>query len=83
VWDIIGAVVVSSHNLYILKHCFVSGSGSKRAKMTHNNRKKIINFMFSSVECSLLRLKACSLDVLYEGLGIEPEGKLQFLIKKI
>jgi hypothetical protein len=58
-----------------------SGSGSKRTKMTHKNRKKWINFIFWSAGCSLLRAKgfSCSLTILYGGLGI---SKLQFLIKK-
>ncbi len=43
--------------------------------------KKWINFIYWSAGCSLLRAEgfSCSLDVLYEGLGI---SKLQFLIKK-
>jgi hypothetical protein len=47
-------------------------SGSLRAKMTHENRKKFINFMFLSAGCSLLRAEgfSCSLDVLYGGLAI-------------
>jgi hypothetical protein len=52
-----------------------SGSGSRKAKMTHKSSKKLINFMFGSAECSLLRAEGffCKLDVLYGGLGI---GKL-------
>ncbi len=42
--------------------------------MTHKNRKKSLNFTFSAGGFS------CSLDFLYEGLGI---SKLQFLMKKI
>ncbi len=59
-----------------------SGSESRRAKMTHKNRKKSRIFMFLSTGCSLLRAEgfSCSLGVLYGGLGI---SKLQFLIKKI
>jgi hypothetical protein len=59
-----------------------SGSGSRRAKMTHKNRKKSRIFMFFSSGCSLLRADgfSCSLGVFYGGLGI---SKLQFLIKKI
>ncbi len=59
-----------------------SGSGSRRAKMTHKNRKKYRIFMFWSAGCSLFRTEgfSCSLGVLYGGLGI---SKLQFLIKKI
>ena len=55
-----------------------SGSGSRKAKMTHKNRKKSRIF----IGCSLLRAEgfSCSLGVLYGGLGI---SKLQFLIKKI
>jgi hypothetical protein len=58
-----------------------SGSGFRRAKITHKNRKKLRNFMFLSARCSLLRAEgfSCSLDVLYGGLGI---SKLQILIKK-
>ncbi len=33
----------------------VSGSWSRRAKMTHESRKKLRNFMFWSAGCSLLR----------------------------
>ncbi len=56
-----------------------SGSGSRRAKMTHKNRKKSRIFMILSTGCSLLRAEgfSCSLGVLYGGLGI---SKLQFLI---
>ncbi len=50
----------------------VSGSGSRRAKMTHKNRRMSINFIFWSAGCSLLRAEGW-------GLGI---SKLQFLIKK-
>ncbi len=58
-----------------------SGSGSRRAKMTHKS-KKIRNIMFWSVGGSLLRAEGffCNLDVLCEGLGI---GKLLFLIQNI
>jgi hypothetical protein len=40
--------------------------------MTHRNRKKLITFIFSSAGCTLLRTEgfSCTLDVLYEGLGI-------------
>ncbi len=46
------------------------GSGSRRAKITHINRKKKI--MFYSAGCSLFWAEcfSCSLDVLYGGLGI-------------
>ncbi len=56
-----------------------SGSGSRRAKIAHHNRKKLINLIFSSAGCSVLRDEGfhCSLDVLYGGLGIR---KLQFSI---
>jgi hypothetical protein len=59
-----------------------SGSGSRRAKMTHKKRKKVRNFIFSIAGCFLLRFEGffCSIGVLYRGLGI---SKLQFLIKKI
>ncbi len=45
-----------------------SGSGSRRAKMTHKNRKKYRIFMFWSAGCSLLRAEgfSCSLGVLYD-----------------
>jgi hypothetical protein len=45
------------------------------AKMTHKSQKKLRNFMFRSVGCSLLRAGGffCSLDVFSGGLGI---GKL-------
>ncbi len=58
------------------------GSGSRRATMTHKNRKKSRIFIFLSTGCSLLKAEgfSCSLGVLYGGLGI---SKLQFLIKKI
>jgi len=61
---------------------WVAGSGSRRAKMTHKNRKKSRIFMFLSTGCSLLRAEgfSCSLGVLYGGLGI---SKLQFFFKKI
>jgi hypothetical protein len=35
-----------------------SESGSRRAKMTHKNRKKLRNCMFESAGCSLLRAEA-------------------------
>jgi hypothetical protein len=59
-----------------------SGSGSRRAKMAHKNRKKFRIFMFLSTGCSLLRTEgfSCSLGVLYGGLGI---SELKFLIRKI
>ncbi len=60
-----------------------SGSGSRRAKMTHKRRrKKFRNFMFWSAGCSLLRAEGffCHLNVFYGGLGI---GKLYFLMKDI
>jgi hypothetical protein len=58
-----------------------SGSGSRRAKMTHKSRKKLAKVHVLSVGWRLLRAEGffCNLDILYEGLGI---GKLQFLIKK-
>jgi hypothetical protein len=58
-----------------------SGSGFRRAKMTHKNRKKLRNSTFSSAKCSLLRAEgfSSSLDVLYDGLGT---NKLKFLIQK-
>ena len=59
-----------------------SGSGTRRAKMTHKNRKKYKIFMFWSAGCFLLRVEgfSCSLGVLYGGLWI---SKLQFLTKEI
>ncbi len=53
----------------------VSGSGSRRAKMTHKSRNFFLKFMFWSVGWPLLRAEGffCNLDVLYGGLGI---GKL-------
>jgi hypothetical protein len=50
-------------------------------KITHKNRKKLINFTFLSAQCCVFRAEgfSCSLDVLYEGLG---KSKLQFLTKK-
>ncbi len=57
-----------------------SGSGSRRAKITHKNRKKSRIFMFLSTWCLRAQGFSCSLGVLYGGLGI---SKLQFLIKKI
>ncbi len=45
----------------------VSGSGSRRAKLTHKSRKIFRNFMFWNARCSLLRAEGffCSLDVLF------------------
>jgi hypothetical protein len=59
----------------------VPGSGSRRAKISRKNIKKLINFIFSSAGCSLFRAEgfSCSLDVLDVGLGI---SKLYFLIQK-
>ncbi len=52
-----------------------SGSGSRRAKMTHKSRNFFEKFMFWSVGWPLLRAEGffCNLDFLYGGLGI---GKL-------
>ncbi len=46
----------------------------QEGKMTHKHRKKLINFIFWSAGCSLLRADdfSCSLDI----------SKLEFLIKK-
>ncbi len=57
-----------------------SGSGSRRAKMSHKNWKKLINLIFWIAWCSLLRAEgfSCSLGVLYGDLGI---SKLQFWSK--
>jgi hypothetical protein len=48
------------------------GSASRRAKMTQKNIKQLLNFIFLSAGCSLLRVEgfSCSLEVLYGGLGI-------------
>ncbi len=61
-----------------------SGSGYRRAKMTHKNRKKVRNFMLWSAGCSLLRVEgfSCSLDVLYGGLRIRL-GKIAIFDQKI
>ncbi len=58
-----------------------SASGSRRAKMTHKNRKKFRNFIFWGAGCSFWKPEGffCSLDVLYGGLRI---GKLQFVWPK-
>ncbi len=55
-------------------------SGSRRAKMTQK-KIQLINFIFWSAGCSLLRAEglSCSLNVQYEGIRI---SKLQFSIKK-
>jgi hypothetical protein len=44
-----------------------SGSRSRRAKITHKNRKKLIIFIFSSSTYSLLGAEgfSCSLAILY------------------
>jgi hypothetical protein len=43
-----------------------------RQKMTHKNKKKLINFISEIVRCSVLRAEgfSCGLDVFYGGLGI-------------
>jgi hypothetical protein len=59
----------------------VSGSRSRRAKMTHKKQRKVMKVhVFWSAGCSLLRAEnfSCSLDVFYGGIGI---SKLQVLIK--
>ncbi len=58
----------------------VSGSRSRRAKWP-TDKKKLINFIFWSAGCSLLRPEgfSCSLRVLYGGRGI---SKYKFLINK-
>ena len=50
----------------------VSGSGYRRAKMTHRSRIFFFKFMFWSVGWPLLRAEGffCNLDVLYGGPGI-------------
>ncbi len=52
---------------------------SRIAKMTYKNIKKLINYIFWSAVCSLLRAEGffCSLDVHYGGLGIR---KFLFLV---
>jgi hypothetical protein len=49
--------------------------------MTQKNRNQLINFIFLSDGCSLLRAEgfSCRFDVLFEGLGI---CKLQLLTKE-
>jgi hypothetical protein len=58
-----------------------SGSGSRRAKMTHKSRRKIAEVHV--LKCWMTSLRAegflYNLDIIYGGLGI---GKLQFLIIK-
>jgi hypothetical protein len=56
----------------------VSGSGSRRAKMTHKKRKKTSNFMISSAGCFLLRAEgfSCCSGVLFEQKNIEDFLKL-------
>ncbi len=56
-----------------------SGSGSRRAKMTHKNRKTLRNFLFWSVWCSLLRAECFCFS--FAVLGIF-ELSVQFLMKK-
>ncbi len=48
---------------FFLHYC---GSGSRRVKMIHKINKKIINFIFWSAGCSVLRAEgfSCSLDIL-------------------
>ncbi len=57
---------------YNKRKCFRSGSGSRRVKMTHKERKKLRKFTFWSAGCSLLMNEgfSCSLDVLFRGLGV-------------
>jgi hypothetical protein len=61
----------------------VSGSGSRRAKMTHKSRQYFVKVhVFKCwIGWPLLRTEGFfyNLDILYGGLGI---GKLQFSIKK-
>jgi hypothetical protein len=49
-----------------------SGSGSRRAKMTHKRRKKFVKV--HALKCWMASLRAegffCNLDILYGGLGI-------------
>ncbi len=50
----------------------VSWSGFWRAKITHNNRKELINFIFGVLGVLFLRAEgfSCNLNVFYGGLGI-------------
>ncbi len=66
---------------YFFLQCCESGSGSRREKITHKNRKKLINFFFWSAGCSLLKAEgfSCGLDDLYGRRGI---SQLQILINK-
>jgi hypothetical protein len=63
----------------------VPGSGfrSRRAKMTQKSRQKLINIIFWSAGCSLLRAEgfSCNLDVLYGGQRLSKF--IFFLSKKI
>jgi hypothetical protein len=77
--NVIGRVCLVTDSVPILQYCIqCRGSGFRREKMTHKNRKKLINLIAG---CSLLRAGGfyCSLDILYEGLGL---SKFQFLIKE-
>jgi hypothetical protein len=58
------------------------GSGYRRAKIIHKNRKKLRNFKFEVLDVLFLRAEgfSCSSDVLHKSLGT---NKLQFLILKI
>ena len=64
----------------LVRWIWLKASGSRRAKITHTNRKKLIYSIFWSAGCSFFRAEgfSCSLEVFYEGLGI---SKLQFMIK--
>jgi hypothetical protein len=47
-----------------------SGSGSRRAKMTHKIAKKLKELRVLKYECSLLRAETVAWTSLMEGLGI-------------
>ncbi len=87
--DLLACYIISHTRTGTVKICVAvpdlmgspgSGSGSRRAKMTLENRKnskKLMDFKFLSVVYSLLRSEgfSCSLDFISGGLGI---SKLQF-----
>jgi hypothetical protein len=60
--------IFKSLEFSLLFLCCGSGSGSRsrRAKKTHEDRKMLINFIFWSAGCSILKDEgfACSLDIL-------------------
>jgi hypothetical protein len=60
------------HPLYFKKSVSDPDQDPGGQKLPTIIEKKIINFMFSSAECSLLRVEgfSCSLDVRYGGQGL-------------